>query len=123
MVKFVHDDQYGLFKRLIIGILQNYFGDYGYEGSKGNSPVVLPALLFQVIHTSSLTSVLIVLWRYLRGLIGGGFLTSGTVSNRIYWLLLDLPGLPAADHYNVYVLFICNIDFDCNMYIPLLFTI
>ena len=87
------------------------------------SPVVLPALLFQVIRTSSLTSVLIVLWRCLRGLIGGGFLTSGTVSNRICWLLLDLPGLPAADHYNIYVLFIYNIDFDCNVYIPLLFTV
>ena len=53
----------------------------------------------------------------------GGFLTSGTVSNQICWLLLDLPGLPAADHYNVYVLFIYNIDFDCNVYIPLLFTV
>ena len=30
---------------------------------------------------------------------------------------------PAANHYNVYVLFIYNIDFDCNVYIPLLFTI
>ena len=83
----------------------------------------LTALLFQVIRTSSLTSVLIVLCRCLRGLIGGGFLTSGTVSNQICWLLLDLPGLPAADHYNVYVLFIYNIDFDCNVYIPLLFTV
>ena len=64
-----------------------------------------------------------VLWRCLRGLIGGGFLTSGTVSNRICWLLLDLPGLPAVDHYNIYVLFISNIDFDCNVYIPLLFTV
>ena len=51
------------------------------------------------------------------------FLTSGTVSNQICWLHLDLPGIPAADHYNVYVLFIYNIDFDCNVYIPLLFTV
>ena len=62
-----------------------------------------------IIRTSCLTSVLIILWKCLRGLTGEGFLTSGTVSNQICWLLLDLP---AADHYNVYVLFIYDIDYN-----------
>ena len=68
--------------------------------------------LFSLFFSIFLFYVLIVLWRCLRGLTGEGFLTFRTVFNRICWLLLDFPDLPAANHYNVYVLFIHDIDYD-----------